>query len=259
MSEQTFSQIYDQIKKYRFRMIVLYHGGEPFLNKNFFKMVKKLKPITEKIKTVTNGSLITDSLIDQILESELDIIEISLDGSSPEENNFIRVGSDYEQITSQIKKLTKIRNQKNLKKPEIFISNAQIPKNIKQTDEIKVPSNLIETFDEIKDDIKFKEVYTMIWPGIPNKMHSIKPERNSCDLIINTFTIRWNGDVVPCCYDLVNMMVMGNVLKERIEDIWSNSKFVKLRKDINEFNPPNLCKNCNVLYPTRTTSNTYLG
>jgi len=259
MSEQTFSQIYEQIKKFRFRMIVLYHGGEPFLNKNFFKMVKKLKPITEKIKTVTNGSLITDSLIDQILESELDIIEISLDGSSPEENNFIRVGSDYEQITSQIKKLTKIRNQKNLKKPEIFISNAQIPKNIKQTDEIKVPSNLIETFDEIKDDIKFREVYTFTWPGMSNKMDSIKPERNSCDHIINTFTIRWNGDVVPCCYDLVNMMVMGNVLKETIEDIWSNSKFVKLRKDINEFNPPNLCKNCNVLYPTRTTSNTYLG
>jgi len=36
MSEQTFSQIYEQIKKFRFRMIVLYHGGEPFLNKNFF-------------------------------------------------------------------------------------------------------------------------------------------------------------------------------------------------------------------------------
>jgi len=257
MSEQTFSQIYDQIKKFRFKIIVLYHGGEPFLNKNFFKMVKKLKPLTKKIKTVTNGSLLTDSLIYQILESELDIIEVSLDGLSPQENNFIRVGSDYEQITSQIKKLTKIRNQKNLKKPEIFISNAQIPKNIEQTNEIKIPPHLIETFAEIKDDIKYKECYTIMWPGMSKVGHT-KPDYNYCDHIMNTITIRWNGDVVPCCFDLVNMMVMGNVLKENIEEIWNNSKFVKLRNDINQFNPPDLCRNCNVLHSKRTMDNTYL-
>ena len=74
-----------------------------------------------------------------------------------------------------------------------------------------------------------------------------KPKGNFCDHTVSTFSIRWNGDVVPCCYDLINMMVMGNVLHEKIEDIWNNEKYIKLRKDIDEFNPPDLCKNCLVL------------
>ena len=54
-----------------------------------------------------------------------------------------------------------------------------------------------------------------------------KLESNFCDHIVNTFTIRWNGDVVPCCFDLINMMVMGNVVTEEIENIWNNEKYQK--------------------------------
>lgn len=42
-------------------------------------------------------------------------------------------------------------------------------------------------------------------------------------------------------------MVMGNVLNEELEEIWNNEKYLKLRKDVYDFNPPELCKNCVVL------------
>lgn len=40
MDWQIFDKIFEKIKDYHFRVIVLYHGGEPFLNKNFAKMVQ---------------------------------------------------------------------------------------------------------------------------------------------------------------------------------------------------------------------------
>lgn len=247
MNEDSFEKIYEKISKYSFKVIVLYHGGEPFLNRNFSKMVKKLRPLANTIKTVTNGSLLNESTIDQILDSGIDIVEFSLDGQSPEENDKVRVGGNFFKISENIKKLIIARNKKNLKKPEVYISNIQFPKNVHQLDKIEIPQYLKNTFKEIGDDIQYKLAYAMAWPGLTINPQPSKIESNYCDHIINTFTIRWNGDVVPCCFDLVNMMVMGNVLTEEIEDIWNNEKYQKLRDDIKNFNPPDLCKNCIVL------------
>ena len=123
-----FEKIYEKISKYSFKVIVLYHGGEPFLNRNFSKMVKKLRPLADTIKTVTNGSLLNESIIDQILDSGIDIVEFSLDGQSPEENDKVRVGGNFFKISENIKKLVIARNNRNLSKPEIYISNIQFPK-----------------------------------------------------------------------------------------------------------------------------------
>lgn len=248
MDEKTFNQIFDQIKKYRFKVIVLYHGGEPLLNKRFFEMAKKLKPLTERLRTTTNGSILDNDIIEEFLDMEFDEIDISIDGTSPEENNLIRIGSDYEKISKRVIQLIKMRNERKLSVPKITIANAQIPPDSDTEEKAIIPKHFIETFQEIQNDIKFSPFYTIQWPGMPEKYDEIKkPKGNFCDHVVNTISIRWNGDVVPCCYDLINTMVMGNILNERIEDIWNNEKYKKLRKDIDEFNPPNLCKNCLVL------------
>ena len=43
MKENVFSRILSEIKQYipPIRVAVMYHGGEPFLNRNFLSMVKK--------------------------------------------------------------------------------------------------------------------------------------------------------------------------------------------------------------------------
>jgi len=261
MSEETFNQIFEQIKHHRFDTIVLYHGGEPMLNKRFFDMAKKLKPITNKLRTTTNGSLLDDKVIEKFLELEFDEIDISLDGSSPEENDLIRIGGDYNKITKKVIKLIKLKNKRNLKVPKMTIANAQIPSDANTDAKASVPKHLIDTFKEVLNDVKFSPFYTIQWPGMPEKLDIIeKPKGNFCDHVVNTISIRWNGDVVPCCYDLVNMMVMGNVLDKKIDAIWNNKKYLKLRKDIDEFNPPDLCKNCFVLQGfKRARTNSFTG
>ena len=248
MSTDTFNQIFEQIKHHKFDVIVLYHGGEPILNKQFFEMAKKLKPISKKLRTTTNGSLLDDKIIEKFLDIEFDEIDISLDGNSPEENDLIRIGGDYHKITEKVIKMINLRNERNLTVPKITIANAQIPEDMNTENIAPVPKHLTETFGEVIDDVKFSPFYTIQWPGMPEKIDVIeKPKGNFCDHIVNTISIRWNGDVVPCCYDLINMMVMGNMSQDNIEQIWNNEKYIKFRKDIDEFNPPDLCKNCFVL------------
>lgn len=256
MSEKIFSAILERIKKYHFRVIVLYHGGEPLLNQNLYSMVERLKPLTDEFKIDTNG-LLLERNIEPILASGIDRLYISLDGTSASENDAIRVGSDFKRISKSIKKLLKLKKKLGLLKPKVTISNVQIP-DTKNPGEIKLPKFLKNEFGEFKDQIDWVLTWALIWPGLPFDVPVSKPEQNFCDNIVSTITVRWNGDVVPCCYDLTSKMVMGNVLKEDIEKIWNNAKYKKLRKLIHDFQPPVLCKNCPNICPNKVLERKYL-
>ncbi len=257
MTIETFNQLASNLEKivaqqkHLFKVIVLYHGGEPLLNKNFFEMVQRSKTLAKFVKTVTNGSRLNNETIEQIIDSELDQIEISLDGISAQENNKIRlnpVGSTFESVSQQVIELIKRRREKGKLLPKVLISNTQVPETVEQVENSpQPPQYMLDAFQEVTDDITYNCNWALVWPGMPIRIQD-KPERNHCDHVVSTMTIRSNGDVVPCCYDLVTKMPMGNATRQSIEEIWNNKRYQGLRKAIGAFKPPALCKNCDVLY-----------
>lgn len=96
----------------------------------------------------------------------------------------------------------------------------------------------------------------MHWPHIhiPDEVYDVVIDpaddtvRNYCDHVINTISIRDNGDVVPCCYDLTSQSVMGNVHEESLSAIWNNPP-IRLCASLftKKFIP--LCDGCNVVKP----------
>ncbi len=250
MGMDIFDRIFEKIQRYRFRVIVMFHGGEPFLNKNLFEMAKKLRPLADRIELNSNASVLSNTVIGQILATDcIDRISFSIDGNSPEENNQIRVGANFQKIVVNIKKLISTRNKLGLTRPRIFIANTQIPETSDQVSHIEVPQFLLNEFKEMESEVSFKSTYSLIWAGMAIQPGSSQPNNNFCDHVVNTFTIRANGDVVPCCYDLTTEMLMGNVLEQSPEEIWQGKKYIGLRKSIAAFKPPKLCRGCEVLYP----------
>jgi radical SAM protein with 4Fe4S-binding SPASM domain len=80
-------------------------------------------------------------------------------------------------------------------------------------------------------------------------LYTSQESRNYCDQVNNTLTVRWNGDVVACCYDLTSQYILGNIHHNNLESIWNNERYLQLRQSINEmsFMPP--CSTCNVVKP----------
>lgn len=248
---ETFEKIYARISKHRFRVIVPYHGGEPLLNKNFFVMAKRLKSLCGFMKTTTNGSALTENNIDKLLDCGVDLVIISLDGNSIAENDQIRVRADGKKILNSLKVL--IQKKIETRNPlQIRVSGIIIPDSIEEIkNPPKTPAYITEFLGDLCGFIEIKMQYSQIWPGmiplIPLKQP--KPSNNFCDNVESTITIRWDGTVVPCCYDLTTISPMGNILDEDLESIWNNDKYRKLREGINSFNPPILCQGCVELYP----------
>jgi len=80
--------------------------------------------------------------------------------------------------------------------------------------------------------------------------HSPDEESKSyCDHTENTITVRWNGDIVACCYDLTSKEVLGNVNEDALEKIWNNDNYLNLRRSIDKKQFTELCNNCNVVKP----------
>ena len=157
-----------------------------------------------------------------------------------------------------MKKLLLKKIELHSKTPNICISNVQIPTKIQveQKVEPEIPQFLHDEFADFLGQIKFQSGFAIKWAGweFPadftlTENSVLKSSLNYCDQLMQTITIRWNGDVVLCCYDIAGQFVLGNIMKESISEIWNNLEYRKLRKNIFEKNYPSLCKKCKMISP----------
>ena len=258
MNSETFGNVIKNIEENKdfIKVVVLYHGGEPLLNKNFFSYVRKIKDINSDIfiKTVSNGMALTELIANKILDSQLDAIEFSLDGLSAEESQHIRIKSKTLKIINNVKYLISQKIRKNLTKPNIFISTVQFVRSEEKENipsEAKTPEWLLSQFG---DQVSYKPCFAKMWPHMGNNhdfelLYTIGEDINECDHVVSTITVRANGDVVPCCYDLTSKLIMGNVNEDSLSDIWNGSKYETLRNSINNKKFISICSNCSTVKP----------
>jgi radical SAM protein with 4Fe4S-binding SPASM domain len=242
------------------KVAVLYHGGEPLLNRRFPEMVKAVKDLgIPFVKTVSNGMLLTAELARKLLDSGLDAIEFSLDGTDPAENDFIRRNARFNVVVDNVKRLMDEKAARGASSPRVHISTTQFvdPRTYRPGQEAPVPGHLTRAFGgTYAAGLEgFKACFAMRWPhmGLEEGLYDVfedarDPDRlDHCDHVESTMTIRWNGDVVPCCYDLTSRAVLGNVLTEEAEGLWNNARYQGFREGIKNRDYPSLCENCNVV------------
>lgn len=262
MSVETFEIALKEIKALGPRVVVLYHGGEPFINKNIFDMIRQLKSCgVGFIKTVTNGMLLSQSMLLKIIQSGLDSIEFSLDGTSPEENDGIRVGCDYQKVSSLIKQLIALKRELLSDTPEVVVANCQIPSQSElEQGNAKIPNYIASDFSQYDDnEIKFKTCFAIHWPGFPvdaskyrlSEPLGIEQTLDYCEHPMELITIRHNGDVVACCHDITSTYVLGNIKEAPIDRIWNNKRYRALRRSIKSKRYLPLCQNCHIVKPQR--------
>ena len=245
------------------KVVVLYHGGEPLLHKGFADMVRRVKALgVPLIKTVSNGMIMTEKILTDIVECGLDVIEFSLDGDSSRENDFIRRECEYSTVVGNVKRLLDYRQRRNSHSPQIYLSSTRFltkASGDSEGQDPNPPEHLIKEFGRPSAEgiAGFKCAWAMRWPHMEvlEDLYEVyqDPSRhepnNFCDHVVNTMTVRWNGDVVACCYDLTSRYVLGNVKDDDLAVIWNNERYLHLRQSIDELNFIPLCANCNVVKP----------
>jgi len=258
MSDSIFNLVLDELKNNidSVEIVVLYHGGDPLLNSRFYDMVRKIKLIKPAIfiKSVTNGMALNKSNAVSLISSGIDAIEISLDGSSSEESMSIRKNSDTDKIINNIRKLINLRSEMGSETPKISLATTQFIKSKEESFPLQPAKEPKWLSDEFGNSLDFKATYAVRWPHMNVFEYDLVAsplEENfrSCDHVINTITIRSDGDVVPCCYDLTSKLVMGNITTQSLRSIWEGASYRKLRNSLDKGSLYSICRTCAVVTP----------
>ncbi len=117
-------------------LVYLQGWGEPLLNKNFFEMVRICKDRGKRVGFTTNGMLLTEDTIRTLVDLHLDIIGISLAGTTASTHNQIRKGTDFNKIISHVERLCKIKTEKNAQVPAMHLAYLMLKSNFHELKEI---------------------------------------------------------------------------------------------------------------------------
>ena len=261
-----FDLLVSQLKKAprSVRVAVLYHGGEPFLNKNLFYFIDTLKKMGASIKFNSNASLLTLVLQKEIIKhmDAMDHIVFSFDGNTIEENNYIRVNGDFESDSNNVISLLRLMEEGGCK-ARITVSNVRVCLEEELDLLYKEQGNVLKTPDYIKErffmypNVLYETNPAMRWPNynMQESIYSLRKvdkERSGLCSAFDTITVLSNGDVVPCCYDINGAVVLGNIQQNSITSIWESATYREFRDRLSRRDLGELCKNC-VLF-----SNEYL-
>lgn len=236
MEEGLFSKIIVDLVQWGVSAVHLQNYGEPLMDPQIIQRVKYAK---EKgiwhVNLFTNGMLLTDKLIDGLIESGLDEINISLDSCDKETHDALRRNLSYDNIVGNIKSLIDKRRERKISKPKITLASIIHSKNGSSTDEF------INYWGKLVEEIHFQKAHDWALEETP-KDGCLFP----CFRLWSTFTILWDGRVSVCCVDYDGKHILGDSRNTPLREIWNGSEYMRMRSL--HLKPAglqiDLCKNC---------------
>ncbi len=254
LSEEIFNLLLDQFAEKDFipRVAVLYHGGEPLLNKKLPSMLQKLKALgVQKTVITTNISLMTNEIAEQLSTGILDELKVSFDGLSAIENDSIRINGNFAKDHKKLLYFLSINKKTSVRIANVQVLNVERLKEYLNGQKLKPPLYLLEKFGHYKT-VEFQSVPAMIWPGYDKTKSSYSTyetdtlENFYCNTFNETITMLSNGNIVPCCYDLLEEEILGNITQNTIFEIRKMQKSQRFFLAMEtQKNIPSICKKCN--------------
>jgi radical SAM protein with 4Fe4S-binding SPASM domain len=272
---------------------VYLHGiGEPLLNKELPDIIQHLKSRQAYVLFNSNGILLNHQRQQELINSGLDELRISLDASSSAGYERIRNSNHFEQIVANLKSFRLFQTQRQRTFPQLSLwflgtwdNISELPGFITLAADIKIEevylqrlvyfqdgegyglaratktlqdsadgtSAIIHESQELAESLGIRFMAS----GQSRPIESLERQTESgwpwtkCYRPQTLMYVTANGNVLPCCmspfstvdYDSI---ILGNVFKNSLEDIWLGSEYGNFRKQHQTATPPKSCRGCGI-------------
>ena len=252
---EMYQDLLDQIGS-KLMYLYFYFQGEPYMHPKFLDLVKLAKSKNIYTVTSTNAHFLTERKAKETVESGLDRIIISIDGTTQETYESYRVNGKLDKVIEGTKNLLKAREELKSKTPYIIFqflvvkpNEHQVPEVIQLgedlgVDEVKLKSAQIYDYKNGSDLIPTIDKYSRYEKS--NGQYKIKNELNNhCWKLWHSCVITWDGRIVPCCFDKDAQHQLGDLNDRPFKEIWASdlydsfrSRVLKSRSEID------ICTNC---------------
>lgn len=222
--------------------LIFYFQGEPYIHPKFLEMVRYAGDRGLYTITSTNGHFLDDAQARKTVESGLDRLIISIDGTTQDTYEQYRIGGRLEQVLAGARRVVHWKKTLRSSTPHIVFqflvvrpNEHQIPEVYRLAREIGVDevrlktaqiydyaagNPLIPTIDRYA---RYRQRADGRWE-LKNTLH------NHCWKLWHACVITWNGGVVPCCFDKDAQHLLGDLKSTGFRDIWRGAAYRQFRR-----------------------------
>jgi len=236
-----FKFIVDKLKKETPQItdITISGFGEAFLDKGLMNKIRYARKKDFNIHVLTNGSFLTEDIIDNLIKEKITSLRISL--HTTKIRSYFKVTGQYKTLVTSI------------------IDNIQYAIEHKKNTNIILTADIIDdNKEDVKDFIDYfkKEPVTIeIWEphnwGDWGGYRKGKIVKKTCGRPFNSpLQIQVDGTINMCCFDFNGKLLLGDFMSQTLEEIFNSKEYLNIKKHHEEGTIENsglLCANCDQL------------
>ncbi|HEX2534109.1 MAG TPA: radical SAM/SPASM domain-containing protein [Chitinophagaceae bacterium] len=257
LKKDFFRETIDQLHR-ELTYLVFYFQGEPYLNPDFLDMVRYAAGKKIYTATSTNAHYLSDANARRTVESGLDRLIISIDGTTQEVYQQYRVGGRLDKVLEGAANVVRWKKALNSKTPLIIFQFLVVRHNEHQIGEVRRIAREVGV-----DEVRLKTAQVYDFENDPNGLIPVQGKysrykknkegrmefkgnnRNHCWRLWHDPVITWDGAVVPCCFDKDAQHRLGHLQADSFRDLWKSTKYHRFRTEVlHSRQNIDICANC---------------
>jgi len=246
----------EQVGKHVF-YINYYFQGEPFLHPQFLEIIRDAKKHKIYTATSTNAHFIDRKKADEIIDSGLDRLIISIDGLTQETYENYRVHGELLKVIEASKHLIAAKKEKKSTTPHLIFQFLAVKPNEHEIpavfslgnelgiDEVRIKTAQLYDYKNGNPLMPSNEEYSR-YRLQSDGTYALKYKTgNHCWRMWSGSVLTWDGKVVPCCFDKDAQHVLGSLETSDFNSIWKSPTYRGFRQAVlTGRNEIDICKNC---------------
>lgn len=237
--------------------LTFYFQGEPYLNRDFLKMVEYANDKGIYTATSTNAHYLTKEKAEETVKSGLSRVIISINGTTQEVYEQYRKKGKLSKVIEGAKNLIEAKKKLNSQTPHVIFQFLVVKPNEHQIEDV------IKLGDEVGvDEVRFKtaqlydfeqgnplmpdnEEYARYKKGNDGKYRLKNKLLNHCWRMWQGCVVTWDGKVVPCCFDKDASHQLGDLSNASFTSLWKSAEYNAFRGLVlNSRDKIDICTNC---------------
>lgn len=218
--------------------------GEPLINKNIYRMIDMAEEAGIRTGISTNATKLDEKASKAILDSQLSLLILCLDGATKETFETIRVGARFDKVSANIARFAEMKRHR---ESDLAVTLQMVNMTANESEK----DLFYDTWrDKGFDSVLCKDFH--VWANQDQSLIQIEqfqppPPSGLCYEPWIGSTVLADGTVVPCCNDYAGKLPLGDLRTQSLRDIWNGEPMRALRRRFLSKTPDlggTICQDC---------------
>jgi MoaA/NifB/PqqE/SkfB family radical SAM enzyme len=242
MEDGLIHKIVDECSRHFVGRISPYLTNEPLMDKrmpDILRFIRNSAPFFTKTKINTNAALLTEEMSRKLLDSGLSQVWFSVNGYSPETYK-ASMNLDFTTSMRNIDFFLTLKKRLNKRRPGVRVVTLRTQLIAHELE------GAARYWAERGVDFRVHHMDNRAGDGVSQIAYGDAPFKRDCDLFLKQAYIVENGDMILCCHDWRQTVVLGNVAETSIRTVWNSPVFLDHIYEYlaGNFERMDICRNC---------------